>query len=253
MATLFLIRQRFTGSLCGPTALLFALGTIFGASCSKQNSMENVSSTDLVEVAETSKGATALLVVDVQNGFFGADIERINPGFRGKMAKLLSDCRRRGIEVIHIHSSFSADPARRLPTIQTIFGDDVPCVEGTADCKPMECAWSLSGEKVFLKDSFDPFLNPQLSTYLHQRGINHLLVCGLTTEVCVLTTCMSGTNRGYFMTLIEDCCVTGNQTTAQFVINKFKGMFFEGAKSYQIPAKLDVWKQRTKKSQFRQS
>ena len=220
---------------------------------SRRGGREPLRSPEATNVAEASEGAVAVLVVDAQNGFFGANIEKINSNFRGKMAALLSDCRRRRIEVIHIHSSFATDPAKRLPTIQTIFGDEVPCVEGTADCKPMECGWSLAGEKVLLKDSFDPFLNLQLNAYLRQRDIRHLLVCGLTTEVCVLTTCVSGTNRGYFMTLIEDCCGTGNQMTAQIVINKFNGMFFETAKSYQIPAKLDVWKQRSKKFTFNQS
>lgn len=198
-------------------------------------------------MVKAAPGSTAILVVDVQVGFFGPDVEKINPGFRDKMYKLLTDCRRRGIEVIHIHSSFAVDPAQRIPSIQSIFGDKLPCVEGSADCEPMECAWSLPGEKVILKDTFDPFQNPQLNTYLRKQGIDHLLVCGLTTEVCVLTTCMSGTNRGYFTTLIEDCCGKGNQLTAQFVVNKFKGMFFETATSFQIPAKLGVWKQRSKK------
>jgi nicotinamidase-related amidase len=40
---------------------------------------------------------------------------------------------------------------------------------------------------------------------LAERGITHLLVTGVTTEVCVQTTMREANDRGYECLMVEDC------------------------------------------------
>ena len=40
---------------------------------------------------------------------------------------------------------------------------------------------------------------------LHNREIQTLLVCGVTTEVCVHTTVREGNDRGYDCVVLADC------------------------------------------------
>ena len=43
---------------------------------------------------------------------------------------------------------------------------------------------------------------------LRNRGIENLLVCGVTTEVCVNTTVREGNDRGYRCIVLSDCCAS---------------------------------------------
>jgi biuret amidohydrolase len=40
---------------------------------------------------------------------------------------------------------------------------------------------------------------------LHNRGITQLIVCGVTTEVCVNTTVREANDRGFDCLVLEDC------------------------------------------------
>ena len=40
---------------------------------------------------------------------------------------------------------------------------------------------------------------------LHNRGIKSLIVCGVTTEVCVTTTLREANDRGYECVVLSDC------------------------------------------------
>jgi biuret amidohydrolase len=40
---------------------------------------------------------------------------------------------------------------------------------------------------------------------LHNRGIRSLIVCGVTTEVCVNTTVREANDRGYECVVLSDC------------------------------------------------
>ena len=40
---------------------------------------------------------------------------------------------------------------------------------------------------------------------LHNRGIESLIVCGVTTEVCVHTTVREANDRGYQCIVLADC------------------------------------------------
>lgn len=43
---------------------------------------------------------------------------------------------------------------------------------------------------------------------LRARGVQTLLVCGETTEVCVRTTISEANDRGFFSVCVTDCCAS---------------------------------------------
>jgi nicotinamidase-related amidase len=79
-------------------------------------------------------------------------------------------------------------------------------VAGTAGARHFSFADDAAGEPVIIKTSFDGFLNPALSQTLEGADKRFLLVSGLVTSVCVLLTAAAAAQRGYLVSLVEDCC-----------------------------------------------
>jgi nicotinamidase-related amidase len=61
------------------------------------------------------------------------------------------------------------------------------------------------GEPVVDKPGKGAFFATDLDSILKHRGIRHLVVCGVTTEVCVHTTVREANDRGYDCLVLEDC------------------------------------------------
>jgi nicotinamidase-related amidase len=62
------------------------------------------------------------------------------------------------------------------------------------------------GEPVIDKPGKGAFYATDLGAILQHRGIDTLLVCGVTTEVCVHTTVREANDRGYRCLVVSDCC-----------------------------------------------
>jgi nicotinamidase-related amidase len=63
----------------------------------------------------------------------------------------------------------------------------------------------LPDETIITKPGKGAFYNTPLAQILEQKGITHLLITGVTTEVCVQTTMREANDRGYECLMIEDC------------------------------------------------
>jgi nicotinamidase-related amidase len=61
------------------------------------------------------------------------------------------------------------------------------------------------GEPVVDKPGKGAFFATDLDAILKNRGIRQLVVCGVTTEVCVNTTVREANDRGYDCLVLEDC------------------------------------------------
>jgi nicotinamidase-related amidase len=61
------------------------------------------------------------------------------------------------------------------------------------------------GEPVVDKPGKGAFYATDLDSMLHNRGIKQLVVCGVTTEVCVNTSVREANDRGYDCLVLEDC------------------------------------------------
>ena len=168
---------------------------------------------------------TALIVIDMQRDFLdpggyaaaaGLDVSalrRVIPTVR-----LLLDCARRlDILVIHTREGHRPDlsdcpPAKleRSRNAGAEIGSTGPLgrllIRGEYGHDIIDEVRPLFYEPVIDKTGYGAFHQTGLSQILEARGIQHLLFCGVTTEVCVHSTLREATDRGYQCVLISDAC-----------------------------------------------
>jgi len=65
--------------------------------------------------------------------------------------------------------------------------------------------YPLPGEPVVDKPGKGAFFATDLDAMLKNRGVAQLIVCGVTTEVCVNTTVREANDRGYDCVVVADC------------------------------------------------
>ena len=65
--------------------------------------------------------------------------------------------------------------------------------------------YPAEGEPVIDKPGKGAFHQTDLAAVLQNNGIDTLIVCGVTTEVCVHTTIREANDRGYRCVALADC------------------------------------------------
>lgn len=165
--------------------------------------------------ASTARRGTALVVVDVQNDFCTGPLAASRyPGDPAALrtvvantARAVAAARAHGTEVVHVR--FVGDPAHQGPAWRhrDARRDRPPkCLEGTWGAEfaaPLEPA---PGERVFTKRAcFDAFLCDGFERHLVGRGAGHLAFAGLFTDVCVDSTARTAFQKGFHITVLDDC------------------------------------------------
>ena len=172
-------------------------------------------------VCEPSR--TALLVIDMQRDFlepggFGAllgndvtPLRRIVEPTR----RVLETFRRLGLGVVHTREGHRPDLSDCPPSkkargrLQIGIGDPGPMgrvlVRGEYGHDIIDELRPLPREPVIDKPGKGAFHATDLERILGARAIRHLVVTGVTTEVCVHTTVREANDRGYECLVLEDC------------------------------------------------
>lgn len=140
---------------------------------------------------------TALLIIDIQNDYFEGGKNELQGSFGASLnaRNVLEKFREKKSQIIHVQH-ISTKPG------STFF---LPETEG---CKIQVNVQPLENEKVIVKHYPNSFRETDLNIYLQSLGINHLVVCGMMTHMCVDTTVRAARDLGYEITLLGDACAT---------------------------------------------
>src|SRR5665213_618874 len=170
--------------------------------------------------------ATALVIIDMQRDFLepggfgetlGNDVSQLSRAIK-PCADVLNAAREAGILVVHTREGHLPDlsdapPAkieRGAPSLR--IGDPGPMgrilIRGEAGHDIIAALYPRDDEIVIDKPGKGAFYATELGDLLQKYGIENLLVCGVTTEVCVNTTVREANDRGYRCVVLADCCAS---------------------------------------------
>src|SRR3954470_6198676 len=169
---------------------------------------------------------TALVIIDMQRDFMepggfgetlGNDVSQLARAVQ-PIGAVLAAAREAGMLVIHTREGHLPDlsdapPAkveRGKPSLR--IGDPGPMgrilIRGEAGHDIIPALYPHPGEIVIDKPGKGAFYATGLDDMLREHGIENLLVCGVTTEICVNTTVRVANDRGYRCVVIADGCAS---------------------------------------------
>ena len=175
---------------------------------------------------EFQPASCALVIIDMQRDFvdpggfgeaLGNDVSLLRKAI-APTRRVLDAARRREMLVIHTREGHRPDlsdlpPSKKLRgRLKAGIGDPGPMgrilVRGEDGHDIIDELKPAPGEPVVDKPGKGAFYATDLDSMLRNRGIRQLVVCGVTTEVCVNTTVREANDRGYRCVVLADGCAS---------------------------------------------
>ena len=172
---------------------------------------------------------TALLVIDMQRDFLlpegyaaqaGLDIAPLVATIR-PIGKLLAVGRVSGLLIVHTREGHLPDlsdcPPYKLERSRRAnaeIGSKGPLgrllVRGEVGHDFVDALRPLEKEIVIDKPGYSAFAHTMLQQIMAKRGIETLIITGVTTEVCVSSTLRTAVDLGYRCITVSDACASGD-------------------------------------------
>jgi nicotinamidase-related amidase len=161
-------------------------------------------------VAAEQDMRTALLVVDVLGDFQHEDGDRLAESFRrvcGRLAEVIEDGRRSAVAVIYANDPAGRWNESRAEAVERArmgaVGDLMDQVAPTPD------------DLFIVKPRYSAFDHTPLEIILDDLGIEHVLLVGTATEMCVAQTAIDARELGLKVTVVREACASVDPRDAE--------------------------------------
>lgn len=164
-------------------------------------------------VGSIAASRSAVLVIDMQNDFVaeGAPLEfpagrEIVPGIR----QVVDRCRTAGMPIVytaHVHRPDGTDLGLQGDLYPPV-GRGEALVDGSPGAEIYSELAPEAGDLVVKKHRYSAFYGTDLDVLLRGFGVDTLLLTGMTTECCVLSTARGALELGYRTIVLADACAS---------------------------------------------
>lgn len=161
---------------------------------------------------------TALIVIDMQNGFINEGSAQCIKGAKATVpacAAVINNCRDRGIPVFFVTRSYRADGSdvehtRYESWLKGGKAMSPGCAENISDTDPAEFGVCEKDYRI-IKPRFSAFFATELDIVLRRLGVTTVVLAGTTTPNCIRTTCYDGISLEYNVVVLSDCTSSNSE------------------------------------------
>ena len=198
------------------------------------------------------KGQTAILVMDCQNDIVDekGKMAAMNNGAMarlikehdvlGAIAQLAEAGRRAGVPIIHVRHAYRpdyVDAPQNTPILAGMKQNEV-LKDGTWGAEIHPDVKRQPSDIVITKTRVSALYASPLEAILRAQGITHLVLTGIATDGVVEGTARDAVDRGYYVTIPDDCCATFTDEAHRAVLGGVLGMLTTVAKSADVVSAL---------------
>ena len=167
------------------------------------------------------KNSPALIVMDMINeivhpeGVYAAHGYAEQAARRQVLARTataLAQARTQGVPVIHVVVGFSPDYSeapRQSPVFATALSEGALVLGAWGTCIH-DAVKPGPGEPILTKRRVSPFFGTDLDLVLRTRGVDTLLLAGVSTDLVVLAAARDGHDRDYRVEVLSDATVSAS-------------------------------------------
>ncbi|MFC6974759.1 cysteine hydrolase family protein [Halomicroarcula sp. GCM10025709] len=173
---------------------------------------------------------TALIVVDMQNGFCHPEGSLYAPDSEAAIEPVTDLIDRAGAAGAAVVLTRDVHPPEQFADAHYYdeferWGEHV--VEGSWEADLVEALDPEAAELVVEKHTYDAFYETQLEGWLDAHGIDDLVICGTLANVCVLHTASSAGLRDFRPVLVEDAVGFIEQDHREYALEHADWLFGE--------------------------
>jgi len=176
---------------------------------------------------EVRQRKTALILIDMQKFVLGEHLaktavkagldeqavrevvkdydERVKAAVKNAQ-RLLSLCRRKGFDIVHVRMQGPTDNPRHTAKVNRKIGLIIP--PKFEDGEFIDEVKPLPGELVITKTNGGALSGTNLDFILRNMDIDSLILVGFLTDQCILATSLHAADLGYDVLIVEDACTT---------------------------------------------
>ena len=165
---------------------------------------------------------TALLVVDIQNTYMEIPADRREARrwapFRKRMrevvipntARLIGECRRRGVEVVFARIACLTQDGRDRSLSQKKEGFNNLLLPKDSHASAIVPELPAQPDEIVVVKTTDSALTgTNLRLILRNLEAEHVVVAGIFTDQCISSTVRSLADESFSVVVVEDCCAAG--------------------------------------------
>jgi nicotinamidase-related amidase len=100
-------------------------------------------------------------------------------------------------------------------------------VEGTEGAEIVEELDRRPEDPVVKKKRYSAFYNTDLEEVLENHGVDHLVLTGVLTDICVMHTAVDAAMRDYRVTVLKDCVKSATEEAHRWALKHMEDIIME--------------------------